>query len=186
MSRVKRVDELTESPVIGRTYLVPCVFDVVSEHWIPVRGPLHDDREIIGFAAKHWHRDTRFAVKQREIDSDGGNRAQIQMLRVVAEDKTTGEVRYLLRRCLSRDVDFPMKTTSSAGNVHRNPFAADLETAFEGMRLKCMKCPHRGFDLSNMKPDHKGRVVCPGHGLQWNTRTGRLNRRTPRKETVRA
>ena len=40
------------------------------------------------------------------------------------------------------------------------------------IKHKCIhkgKCPHRGFDLSNIKPDENGIIKCPLHSLKFNT-----------------
>lgn len=36
------------------------------------------------------------------------------------------------------------------------------------------KCPHRGYDLSNEKPDKNGIITCPLHGLKFNSKTMKL------------
>lgn len=38
------------------------------------------------------------------------------------------------------------------------------------LKHKCIhkgKCPHRGFDLTNEKPDEDGIITCPLHGLKF-------------------
>jgi len=40
------------------------------------------------------------------------------------------------------------------------------------LKHKCIhkgKCPHRGFDLSNIKPDENGIITCPLHSLMFDT-----------------
>ena len=39
------------------------------------------------------------------------------------------------------------------------------------LKHKCIhkgKCPHRGYDLSQVKPDENGVKICPLHGLKFN------------------
>jgi len=41
------------------------------------------------------------------------------------------------------------------------------------LKYKCIhkgKCPHRGFDLSNIQPDENGIITCPLHSLKFNTK----------------
>lgn len=47
-------------------------------------------------------------------------------------------------------------------------------------------CPHQGCDLSNIpitKINGKNALVCPCHGLTWNTDTSKMIKRMPRKES---
>lgn len=40
------------------------------------------------------------------------------------------------------------------------------------LKHKCIyksKCPHRGYDLSNEKPDKNGIITCPLHGLKFDS-----------------
>jgi hypothetical protein len=62
---MKRVSEITDEPVVGKFYMVPCVW--YYGEWMPVIGPRHDDKEVIGFTDKHYHKDVRF-VSDRWID----------------------------------------------------------------------------------------------------------------------
>jgi hypothetical protein len=66
---MKRIIDV-EEPQVGERYLVPVVRElrvgprglrIVGDLWVPVIGPLHDDTEIIGLPARHWHVDFRFA-----------------------------------------------------------------------------------------------------------------------------
>jgi hypothetical protein len=55
-----------------------------------------------------------------------------------------------------------------------------LEKPYAKARLKtkssCMRCPHRKM-LLNGVPNDGETVVCPGHGLRWNLKTGGLVKR---------
>jgi hypothetical protein len=47
---------------IGKFYLVPTVYGPLGfrmDYW-PVLGPMHDDKEVIGFPLSHYHYDFRF------------------------------------------------------------------------------------------------------------------------------
>jgi len=44
------------------------------------------------------------------------------------------------------------------------------------LKHKCIhkgKCPHRGFDLTGVKP-RNGKITCPLHGLEFDVETGKL------------
>lgn len=57
-----------------------------------------------------------------------------------------------------------------------------LETEFRNVKMKCMTCPHRGM---NLKDGHRkgDTVVCHGHGLKWNVKTGEMIPRIIENET---
>lgn len=45
------------------------------------------------------------------------------------------------------------------------------------LKHKCIhkgKCPHRGYDLSQVNPDRDGKITCPLHGLQFDALTKKL------------
>lgn len=64
---IPKVDDLTEPPVVGRHYLVPCVEAADNRaglplgHW-PVIGPKHRDAGTVDFPDMHWHFDFRFLL----------------------------------------------------------------------------------------------------------------------------
>ena len=79
------------------------------------------------------------------------------------------------------------------GGVHVDTpsWMANLEAAYADKQIKpnCRVCPHRAFPLSGL-PVKEERITtidgncttrrfveCPGHGLLWETETGRLLRR---------
>lgn len=77
-----------------------------------------------------------------------------------------------------------MRTVVRRARCHREfsrwpsehaPWFAALHAAHVRQRLsRCLKCPHRGIDLSSIAPDATGHVTCPGHGLRWHVPTREL------------
>lgn len=66
------------------------------------------------------------------------------------------------------------------------PWLEKLEHAFRDAQACNNVCPHRGISLKGVDPDSTGdpdAVVCPGHGLCWNKRDGRLIPRTGMEKT---
>lgn len=174
---MKRIEEVVGEPVIGEKYLVPCV--MYRNDWTPVLGRCHDDKEIIGFSDRHWHYDYRF-VSQEEFDHYAGSYGGEMkiMARLVAEkDVTEGPIPKPLI-CLRRMPIFPHEFIDWRGEIKEVPYLRDLEKQFEKTKLNCAKCPHRGFDLSQLPQNRNGDVTCPGHGLRWNAKTGELVKRT--------
>jgi hypothetical protein len=178
-------------PVVGKFYMVPCVRLKLREHghpargrdgWIPIIGPEHHDREVIGFPAMHYHIDVRFLgtdVLRRYDDqrwfcephrvmghpvstfSDGVTPSDYQL------PSGHGFEKALRRLQCKRDMpDFPRRSAWKWLPV--------LEEKHAACKLKPGNiCPHRGIDLTPfIKED--GTVICPGHGLRWDTKTGDL------------
>ena len=64
---IERADKLTSPPIVGKYYLVT----VIDARWHgnrslwPVRGAMHEDKEIINFHHLHWHLDLRFLTKKQ-------------------------------------------------------------------------------------------------------------------------
>lgn len=67
--------------------------------------------------------------------------------------------------------DFPLQDE----NGHSLGWHKLLERAYESVKLpSCLKCPHRGMSLKNLPQDEHGNVVCNGHGLKFNLKTGEM------------
>lgn len=187
-----RIEDV-EHPAIGRFYEVPCVewrrvatypdggeiqFRPTRPIWcediMPVLGPLHDDKEIIGFPEDHWHVDWRF-VSQRvfKIASYGREDGDAsRSARVISLKNSTGSVIRKWLKMKRIHVLFPGFTEH-----FKNPWLRKLEAKYAGRSLKCGVCPHRGISLANA-PLEAGLLVCPGHGLAFHPATGLLTPRT--------
>ena len=187
---------------VGRFYRVPCVWASwpnlgSTPGWWPVLGPQHEDEEFIDFPYQHYHVDHRFLnAKWREdlISARGGGggvcmtfSAVITSMNIangssasrggvpafaqtdhngterMPEDDSWFRVRRL--KCKAQWPEYPRRLAR---------WLKYLERAYQGQKLRRGRfCPHRGTDLSTIKPD--GDVVtCPLHGLCWNVRTGEL------------
>lgn len=171
---MQRVDEMTEPPIVGQTYLVPCVYGTTDKRddperycWLPIIGPPHSDKEYIGFEPVHFHYDHRF-LSPRER---GSFYLSHPLFYVMSNwDRTIG-IKHQELRCLRE--------------VHGYPHASfhdDLSDAYAAKRVTCGKCPHRGLPLGSL-PRIPGTniVTCPGHGLQWDLETGSLVRKPATK-----
>lgn len=181
MSVAAETERQPSSPlqtVVGRFYQVPCVRLRVASVYregdvLPVIGPEHDDAEIIGVRRRHWHFDWRF-MPERIFVADVGK----ALTRITPEADFVGMRR---RKCLRSMPAFPLSYTTAYGEVRHSPFSAKLEDAYENVTLPpgCRTCPHRGVPLVR-RADKHGNTICPGHGLMWNIRSGKLVRRTAR------
>jgi hypothetical protein len=153
--------------VVGKMYKVPCIRrvhsgkfrDLSGRGWIPVIGPIHDDKELIGFESLHLHYDSRFlTVKGNRVHSDSLSRLrEVESLEDVFVH--LGPVQYALklRKCRRlTDVWTPVR------------FTRPLEEAHRRCRIgpDCL-CPHRKIPLALGARLQDGSVVCAGHGLRW-------------------
>lgn len=175
---IPNIEDLKEPPVVGKYYMVPCV-EVTSGAsgltvgWWPVTGTQHEDAEVVGFKPRHWHYDFRFLTanqhKQKWLERGS--------VLTVAQDWGGGltpvpgiipKTLHQKRRCMRAQSEFPRA---------RAGWLKELEGAYADKRVTCGKCPHRGLPLESL-PREPGtdNVVCPGHGLRWDLKTGQLVR----------
>lgn len=168
---------------IGKFYRVPCAdYDLDGDGRciaaIPVQGPLHNDRAIIGFAFEHYHVDPRFmsdGVLRRffagtfpmfvPLDAEA-LKYPLPLREEPHRSLITGETRLRRRKCYRVMPFFPAEAFR---------WIPKLEAMYARCRLNLARpiCPHRGIDLDGL-PERDGVVICPGHGLQWNMLTGEL------------
>lgn len=165
--RLVRPPVESDEPVrLGRYYSVPCVFVSPWKRTVPILGPLHEDKNIIGFPDEHWHIDWRF------VDSRWFRTCSARHpvhAKVVSAKKTAGGIVRRNLKCKRLMPEFPFV---------RHSWMASLEDAFSSARLRAgLVCPHRGISLAGC-PVNNGVVVCPGHGLAWCVATGELSRRS--------
>lgn len=183
---VLRVANLGREPVVGLKYLVPCIRDYKSSRetiLLAVRGAKHSDPEI-GFSREHYHYDLRFFSDEeiREIASSNSalaGEAYSVFIHELAEklmhfvsQNTSARVVEAVKRCYRKTPVFP--SYDDKGNCHS--FVRRLEEIYKEEKMKCLTCPHKGFDLRG-EPVRDGKVICPGHGLRWRVKGGRLSPR---------
>ena len=153
---------------VGKLYKVPCIRRVRANgdddvEWIPVIGPVHDDKEAIGFPHLHVHHDTRFS--DLNLNLFMGSLARLG--RVERLDKEVlqadrwfkADLRFSMRRrrC-KRQTDCwrPVHFTEALEEQHRH-----CRIGADGL------CPHRGIPLALGHKLADGSTVCAGHGLRW-------------------
>lgn len=168
---LQKITDLTGPPEIGRYYLVPAIWSHVSKIWMPILGNHHNDKDHFEVSVDHYHNDLRFS-SDRLIRSLWGapehhviateHNSINPFSHHVYEDKI--ELRRMKCKRDFPDFGFPGKTRLW------NKF----HDAFKGTCLKNGKiCPHKGYDVSQVKPDKNGNIVCPLHGLSFNIKTGK-------------
>lgn len=178
----KRLERVEDAEVIevGKYYLVP-TFNTLPYGYIPVTGPLHEDKEYIKFEYQHYHIDWRFARAGMGYWGDDVEFAKVFMpinMKGESAVKPGGELHYRRWKCVRVVPDYP-------GMERPVRWLPDLETAYAGRKLgNGLICPHRGVCIKNavdpsapLLPNDL--ATCPAHGLQWNIKTGEMVRRTP-------
>jgi nitrite reductase/ring-hydroxylating ferredoxin subunit len=171
--------EDVDNPVVGKFYLVPCLWFSLGfsdrNKWVPIIGPLHEDKDL-GIENNHYHHDVRFTPESLWEEYGG-----IKMMgRVMSEPPVKPMLIKVRRLRMKRQMpDFPKEDYAYAdGEVRvapgtKNKVVAKLEKQFKDVRLTCRVCPHRGMSLKGL-PVKDGMVVCNGHGLRWNVETGAM------------
>lgn len=171
---IQNIEDLTEPPVIGQHYEVPCVYGSSSRtgvgglQWLPITGPMHSDADYIGFEPLHFHYDHRFTPepKWQELLRHGGifgTSGDPEFNVITNRDASRGIVRRQMV-CLRNIRPYPKAS-----------FHEELSAAYADKRVTCGKCPHRGLPLLSL-PREPGTdiVTCVGHGLKFDLKTGCL------------
>lgn len=157
---------------VGRFYRVPAVR--VNRWntfvgWLPVLGPEHEDREIIGFPYQHFHIDWRFAPVAAWNWASSLRLGKSGVFSWIIHcpdsrgDKVIEEGPTLRRMKCKRELPpYPVEAAK---------WLPELSRRFACTRLINGKCPHRGIPVESMILD--GDVLtCPAHGLRWSAITG--------------
>ncbi len=180
MSNLIKVEDLTSPPEVGKFYQVLCVNDTESPKlWFPIRGPLHNDVEILGCTNLHWHYDWRFmsiplmmSLGMTPFDERDIEDAPLRIFVKLDADK----IEYRPKKCQHSDLKFPFPSSTYATDIDgewttrrvRLGIIDALYQAFKGQSLECGRCPHRGYDLTQVPSSPDGKKQCPLHGLKFN------------------
>jgi hypothetical protein len=191
-----RIDQLTEPPRVGRSYLVPCLVPrnrdtqnleeslsdfhgKVYRDWVmgvrPVLLPLHEDSEL-GTAQEHYHIDIRFCSELRLRDFRDSSKSftshEIKLHEMVNSHEEFLEdffrLEWLNLKCYRHLPEFTPTIQTRAGY--------QFLKSFVGKSVDCGKCPHRGLHIASVQRSGNAgdRVVCPGHGLIIDLKTNRV------------
>lgn len=174
---IKRVEDLKRPLIKGEELLVPClvkresVLKDESEMWLdltnsltktkmhilPVINHPHNDIEN-GQTETHFHLDYRFLKHKNDgnFPTVKNKSTSIIFGGEVRPDVYFGSLEYFSLPVINEDFTgiTPKKLISKSKLKH-----------------KCIhkgKCPHRGYDLSQVKADEYGIKTCPLHGLMFN------------------
>ena len=162
-----------------------CVYRVPVAHgtwrhrtrdWVVI-GPRHEDAEFIGFPHQHFHVDPRFVpvtTWRDAMDSPRGIGDILGAPLMEAINPTSNWVAPTLLGIRRRKMLRTVPDSMIASLMQTAPWLASLRAAYADDRLRDGVCPHRGLPLHGLEVGADGCVTCPGHGLRWNVRTGRL------------
>lgn len=135
---------------------------------VPVLGPKHEDKDIIGFPHPHYHVDWRFVTKKLfntcgPWRSDGAAHEFAKVL----------ESRHVERL---ETVRLKMRRPFRVWPVERAKWFNLLQDAYQDKTAHRGICPHKGADMKTLPVDADGCVTCPLHGLKWDAKTWQLKR----------
>jgi hypothetical protein len=160
---------------VGKFYRVPCVetdrHTWLGNGWLPVLGPLHEDRGAVNFPWAHWHVDWRFVDQRKYREVLQMRTDPRSVFGVVIQRKDTDERFIVSGEPTMRRMK--CKREFAAYPASQAQWLPALEREFAGCKMKNMVCPHRGLPLRGC-PQDGDVVTCPGHGLRWNIKTGEL------------
>jgi hypothetical protein len=162
---------------LGEKYLVPCVqvpvYDInIFSLDMPVLGPPHDDKEI-NQGISHYHIDFRF-VTDAELKAFGVSEWDIS---VQYKDRVQG-IKYVghlfmyeAAKTYVRELNQnPGFLTGGPHHIYWEAFREKLRRSKFKLNRQCMVCPHKGTHLNGIKPKD-GKLLCPSHGLAFNSET---------------
>lgn len=166
MLRVDQVDKVE----VGRFYLAPTVkhrFGLFVRDW-PIIGPLHEDKEVIGLGAYHYHFDFRFLdndVMNWMIKRFGYEHKFVLSQHSLEDPLQFQPVIYKRRKCRREFNRWPVEMV---------PWYPALVEKYKDQHLgPAMICPHKGASLKGVQVKD-GCVQCPLHGLIWDVKTGEM------------
>lgn len=172
MKAIKKIEDVA-NPKVGSFYLVPCVeYTIFGDKFQPVIGTPHEDADL-GVCGIHYHYDIRFFSKRRLTEplpqrwrNEGQGTIPFRLGRVLAPSGEEIEKLPIIYKKIKMRRQMPKFP-------FRPQVTGKLQEKYKDVKMSCLTCPHRGMPLNGL-PVNKGRVVCNGHGLQWDIATGKM------------
>lgn len=163
-----------ETLEIGKIYLVPTVYGPMGlrmDYW-PVLGPMHEDKEVIGFPLSHYHYDFRFFNSDQwayalRYTRGGALHGAVMCHNLNYPEAKPGPITFRRRKCQRKYPEFPF------GKAERG-WLPELREKYQASIMKDLTCPHKGASLRGLPIDEAGCITCPLHGLKWNVESGKL------------
>ena len=146
--------------------------------WWPVHGPMHEDREFIGFPHYHYHVDWRFLNQSQQRKATGPDPVP-PVYNIPISVVSIPEDPYKTTMLSNLPKDDPLRhqyAQIKKRRYHGIPWPSTdqfptakwydkLTKAYRDHQLKPgLVCPHRGAELAGIPP-RDGVITCPMHGL---------------------
>ena len=171
---IKKVTECSEVTV-GKFYLVPHVEmqpQLVKRYgmaFAPVLLPYHEDKNL-GVAEYHYHHDLRF-IPKRLFENNIVTSTQNYFQSLISNETIINneQIFWLKKKCLRKHLRFDSKLV-----------LGKLEPIYQDAIAVNKICPHKGISLVGCHTKD-GIMNCPGHGLQWCEKTGKLHKQPEEK-----
>lgn len=159
---INRIENVKYPIKKGELYLVPCIVkqEEQKEFITPIINHPHNDIEN-GQKEIHYHADFRFI----KLDSNGFVKRAHSKHFFLHETRPVkyvhGELMYIILPVINENFEYITAPTVITKSKLKHT------CIYKG------KCPHRGYDLSQVKPIN-GIVRCPLHGLEFCEKTKQL------------
>jgi len=177
------IEGLTSPPVIGETYVVPCVLGQVyniGPHliplaWWPVILPSHQDTKYLPKFRTNW-KDVDGVWT--EIEETYYEENKNDNIHIHADPRFAPEENYMPYEIKNQDwhtiltqeseIEYREMICLRDMPVQRlfTGFGKKFVEDHKGKKVKCGRCPHKGVVLSSMPVIH-GIITCPAHGLRF-------------------
>ncbi len=161
--RLSKVEDVKHPLELGEFYLVPCL--IKEEHELlyitPVINHPHDDKEN-GQNEIHYHVDYRFLKHKANgtfpvvINNHSKHHFVIN---IRPQEGLHGKLEYFI---------LPVINEGFSGIT---PPELIMKSKIKHKCIHKGKCPHRGYDLSQVKAID-GKITCPLHGLEFDATNG--------------
>jgi nitrite reductase/ring-hydroxylating ferredoxin subunit len=161
---MQKVEDIIRPLIKGEILLVPCIIRDYPVWWgksaiIPVINHPHSDREN-GQKEIHYHIDERF------VDFDEN----------YFKEREDYYIDYSDKRIILKKHEKIERFALPVFNEDIITVTENTAIAKSKIKHKCIykgKCPHRGYDLSQVKPVD-GIIKCPLHSLEFDAESGKL------------
>jgi hypothetical protein len=169
---MKHVDAIEGLPTIGETYLVKSIkadcqrLGIIT---VPVVGTFHEDKYYFGVDWRHWHFDARFISGDQEnfiLEWEMKKLPQYILGYAVHKNDVKSEPFDAPFECVRQTPVFHFDGCSDMAG----PLQKKLPENRRKLVGKCLRCPHRGTQLSGVE-ERNGLIVCPAHGLAFDAKT---------------
>ncbi len=182
---MENIEHLTSPPVVGETYIVPCVFGRIypfnytnqntPRHTWPVLRPSHEDSKYTIQTRTVWDGEVDSEEEYCEYDPSTPHHFHVDPRFSPAEWYTDYEVRNESWHTFvgpMADIEWREMVCLREMSIQRlfTGFHKSFVVDHTGKKSKCMRCPHKGVNLASM-PVVDGVVTCPAHGLRFDKKT---------------